>query len=262
MNDSPSIKELDQKIAALERENADIRQTLAQYRKNAEKYPAMSPSIDVQAGELAHDFNNILGIILGNTELALKDLPQWDPARAWLTEIKTATLRAIRIVKRIPGLSVKTDDNAMPADGEAGLEKDSFNLIASGKKGSERILFIDDEAAIVRLGKQMLASYGYAVTGSTDPIKALDAFKENPDFFDLVITDLIMPDMSGNLLVAELIKIRPNIPVIVCSGHADLIDSDITDQHGIKAFLAKPIRMIDLKNKVREVLDGSLSSGS
>jgi DNA-binding NtrC family response regulator len=70
-----------------------------------------------------------------------------------------------------------------------------------------------------------------------------------------VITDLTMPQMSGNQLIAEMIKIRPDIPVIVCSGHSDLIDSDITDQQGIKAFLAKPIRMIELKNKVREVLD-------
>lgn len=257
MNDRPSIKDLEQKIAELERENIQTRQSLAQYREKAEKYLSPHPSISVRAGELAHDFNNILGIILGNTELALRELPQWDPARDWLDEIKIATMRAIGIVHRIPGLPGKTDESRMPGDGEEGFEKDPSKKWASEKKGSERILFVDDEAAIARLGKQMLEYYGYAVTVSTDPVNALDVFGEDPNRFDLVITDLIMPTMSGSTLVAELIKIRSDIPVIVCSGHADLIDSKISEQRGIKAFLAKPIRMIDLNKKIREVLEGN-----
>ena len=254
MKESPSTKELERKIADLERENAQARQSIDRHRENVEKYLAILASMGLRAGELANDFNNILGIILGNTELALKDLPEWDPARAWLEEIKTATMRAISLVRRIPSFS-GADGIPLPISEEAGLEGDSLKQRASAKKGSERILFIDDEVAIVRLGKQMLASYGYVVTVSTDSLKALDVFREDPNLFDLVITDLVMPGMSGNQLVAELVKIRPDIPVIVCSGHADLIDSDITDQRGIKAFLAKPIRMIDLNNKVREVLD-------
>ena len=130
-----------------------------------------------------------------------------------------------------------------------------FNSSGAEKRGSERILFVDDEIALVRLGKQMLSHYGYKVTTCINPLKALEQFSAHPDQFDLVITDLTMPQMTGNQLIAEMIKIRPDIPVIVCSGHSDLIDSDITDQQGIKAFLAKPIRMIELKNKVREVLD-------
>lgn len=262
MKDTPSIKELERKIADLEQENAQARRALEQYRKAEEKHLAMTAPMGVRAGELAHDFNNILGIILGNTELALRELPQWDPARDWLAEIKTATMRAIAIVHRIPGLPGRTDESRVPADGDEGFEKNLLKKWASEKKGSERILFIDDEAAIVRLGKQMLEYYGYTVTVSVDPLKALEVFSEDPNRFDLVITDLIMPAMSGSILVEELINIRPGIPVIVCSGHADLIDSKITDQRGIKAFLAKPIRMIDLNRKIREVLDGSIASGS
>jgi len=369
-------------------------------------------AIGTLAGGVAHDFNNILGIILGNTEMALNDLPGWDPAHVWLAEIKTASLRAKEIVNRILTFSRKIDDkigpihlgqiirssmkllaamipssidiqlklsarqdiimadpvqvhqimmnlctNAYHAMREAGgkltvslatvkldsaqcaefnvpkigvyvrlsikdtghgmekeiadrifdpyfttkdfsmgsglglsvvhgivkslggivsvdseLEKGStfiilfpvadveiaeneFKKTDSIKKGSERILFIDDEIALARLGKQMLEHYGYSVTISVNPLKALDQFRQDPNQFDMVITDLTMPNMSGSKLVAEMMKIRSDIPVIVCSGHSDLIDSDITDQKGIKAFLAKPIRMIDLNNKIREVFD-------
>jgi len=256
MKESPSTKELDRKIADMERENAQARQSIDRHREDVEKYMAILASMSIRAGELANDFNNILGIILGNIELALKDLTEWDPAQAWLAEIKTATMRAISLVRRIPSFS-GADGIPLPVDEKAGLKKDPLKQRASAKKGSERILFVDDETAIARLGKQMLEHYGYAVTVNIDPVKALNVFREDPNLFDLVITDLVMPGMSGSQLVAELVKIRPDIPVIVCSGHADLIDSDITDQKGIKAFLAKPIRMIDLNNKVREVLDGS-----
>ena len=365
------------------------------------------------AGGVAHDFNNILGIIIGNTELALNDLPGWDPAHALLAEIKTASLRAEAIVKRILSFSRKIEDHIVPihlgptikesmkllaamipssieiklalaasrdtiladpvqihqvmmnictnayhamrgAGGQLsirlrtvsmdpvqrddpdakhpdeyvqlsiedtghGIEKDveerifdpyfttkdfsmgsglglsvvhgiveslggkisvksqpgkgskfdilfpvsdveisenEFKKTATIKTGSERILFIDDEIALARLGKQMLEHYGYTVTMSVNPLKALDLFRQDPNLFDMVITDLTMPNMSGNELIAEMIAIRPDIPVIICSGHSDLIDSDITDQKGIKAFLAKPVRMIDLNNKIREVFDG------
>jgi PAS domain S-box-containing protein len=370
-------------------------------------------AIGTLAGGVAHDFNNILGIILGNTELALRDLPGWDPAHVLLAEIKTASIRAEAIVKRILSFSRKIEDHIMPIhlgptikesmkllsamipssieiklmlaasrdtiladpvqihqvmmnictnayhamrgnggtltvrlrtlsmeqvkrdpsakhsgeyvqlsieDTGHGIEKEvidrifepyfttkdfsmgsglglsvvhgiveslggqisvksqpgkgstfdilfpvsddeisenAFKKTATIKTGTERILFIDDEIALARLGKQMLEHYGYTVTISVNPLKALDLFRQNPDQFDMVITDLTMPNMSGDELIAEMIKIRPDIPVIICSGHSDLIDSDITDQKGIKAFLAKPVRMIDLNKKIREVFDGA-----
>ena len=102
---------------------------------------------------------------------------------------------------------------------------------------------------------RILEKIGYKVTPASDVEAALTILSRVPEKFDLVITDLTMPQMTGNQLIAEMVKIRPTLPVIVCSGHSDLIDSVVTDQPGIKAFLAKPIRMIELKNKVREVLD-------
>jgi PAS domain S-box-containing protein len=374
-------------------------------------------AVGTLAGGVAHDFNNILGIILGNTELALDSLPGWDPAHVLLAEIKTASIRAEAIVKRILSFSRRIEDHIEPIhlaptikdsmkllaamipssieiqlalaasrdtiladpvqihqvmmnictnayhamrgsggqlsvrlktvnmdsalsedpndqksdeyvqltieDTGHGIEKEviekifdpyfttkdfsmgsglglsvvhgiveslggeisvksksgqgtrfdilfpvadveisenEFKKTPTTKTGSERILFIDDEIALARLGKQMLGHYGYTVTISVNPLKALDLFQQDPNQFDMVITDLTMPNMSGNELIAEMIAIRPDIPVIICSGHSDLIDSDITDQKGIKAFLAKPVRMIDLNNKIREVFDGNTGS--
>ena len=368
-------------------------------------------AIRTLASGIAHDFNNVLGIILGNTEMALNDLPSWDPSRSFLSEIKTTTLRAKGIVKRIRACAQNTDERGLsihlnqvlqesvrviqetiPAfinfrqdmdaphdfvradsvqihqvlmnlctnacdamhetsgvlsirlrnvvldervyenfhvkapgiyiklnieDTGGGIEKDIADRVfdpyfsswdfrkgsglglsevrgileslegeiafksSPGKgtvftillpvaeadelptpqevpfvKGSEKILFVDDEIALARLGKQMLEHYGYTVTISIDPLKALELFRQHPDQFDMVITDLTMPNMTGDQMVAEMVKIKPDLPVIACSGYSDLIDSDITDQKGIKAFLAKPVRMVDLKNKVREVFDG------
>jgi CheY-like chemotaxis protein/anti-sigma regulatory factor (Ser/Thr protein kinase) len=157
-------------------------------------------------------------------------------------------------VKSQPGKG-STFDILFPVSDDE-ISENAFKKTATIKTGTERILFIDDEIALARLGKQMLEHYGYTVTISVNPLKALDLFRQNPDQFDMVITDLTMPNMSGDELIAEMIKIRPDIPVIICSGHSDLIDSDITDQKGIKAFLAKPVRMIDLNKKIREVFDG------
>ncbi|MEZ4577946.1 MAG: response regulator [Desulfobacterales bacterium] len=397
-------KELEQRVQELEQSLAESQKALAacQEKENRALLFQKVSAIPALAGNVAHDFNNILGIILGNTELALNDLPQWDPAHVWLVEIKTASLRAQRIVRQMLAFSkniadrkgpvhfkkvvenaisrlavlmpstvhmhplpdmeqdiiladpaaldqalrqactavfggrqpsppeklhirleaatlhpdqvsqvtvaasgnyaclrVFDDDNAsydeindaaegpdadlsaartiiedhggvlavqIPAKSTPVLEillplvdvranKSEATPSGAEKRGSERILFVDDEIALVRLGKQMLSHYGYTVTTFINPLKALEEFRAHPDHFDLVITDLTMPQMTGNQLIAEMVKIRPTLPVIVCSGHSDLIDSEVTDQPGIKAFFAKPIRMIELKNKVWEVLN-------
>ncbi|MCP5054400.1 MAG: response regulator, partial [bacterium] len=93
---------------------------------------------------------------------------------------------------------------------------------AQTKGGNERILFIDNEPTLVELGQEILEHLGYKVTGSTSSIKALEDFKNNPEQFDLVITDFIMPGLSGIQLAQHLFKIRPDIPVILCTGFSEL----------------------------------------
>lgn len=123
--------------------------------------------------------------------------------------------------------------------------------------GTETILFVDDEAPIVKMGKQILQRLGYAVTTRTSSLAALELFREKYDEFELVITDMTMPDMTGDKLAIELIKIRPDIPVIMCTGYSKGISEETTSQIGIRAFAYKPMVMADLAKTIRDVLDES-----
>ncbi|MCG6881824.1 MAG: PAS domain S-box protein [Deltaproteobacteria bacterium] len=364
------------------------------------------------AGGIAHEFNNVLGIILGNAELALDDVPDWNPARECLKEIRTASLRAREVVRQILSFARKTmrrlkpvkintiveeslklvrasiptmvdiqsnipsepkmilgdptdihqivinlctnASHAMRGTGgvlEVGISevrlnekeathyedvkpgdflkltvKDSgtgitpevlekvfepyfttkefgegtgmglavvYGLVKKCKgaidirstvgegttieilfpkieedaptasttegelpKGNETILLVDDDASIVRMVSQMLERLGYCVEGMTDSVAALEGFRSNPDGFDLVITDTSMPKMSGDQLAAELIKVRENIPILLCTGHSDTIDEEKAKQMGIRGFAMKPLDKRKLARAVRMALDG------
>jgi PAS domain S-box-containing protein len=121
--------------------------------------------------------------------------------------------------------------------------------------GIERILFIDDEPAIVNMGKQILKSLGYDVTTRTSSIEALELFKAQKDRFDLVITDMTMPQMTGDNLSRELMSIRPDIPVILCTGFSTRIDEKQAMDMGIRAFVSKPILKSEIAETIRGVLD-------
>ena len=368
------------------------------------------------SGGIAHEFNNILGIIIGNTELAIDDVPEWNPAKDCLEEIRTASLRAKDVVRQIMSFSRKTPATRKPIqistiiqeslklmratiptnieirqeilckdemilanpteinqilmnlcsnsvhamEGETGVLKvrlettvlddrsaAQYNGLTSGEyvkltvkdngsgidpkliglifdpyfttkdvdkglgmglavvygivkkhdgairvnskvgkgttvevlfpvtketaqiekevskdlpRGTERILFVDDEASLVKLVTQMLERQGYEVVGKTSSTEALKLFQEESDKFDLVITDMAMPDMPGDRLAQELIKIRPTIPVIICTGHSDRMDEGKAMKSGIAAYAMKPLVKTDLVNTVRRVLDKSKGS--
>jgi CheY-like chemotaxis protein len=121
--------------------------------------------------------------------------------------------------------------------------------------GTERILFIDDETALVNLAVKMLGNLGYKVVGKTSSVEALKLFKENPDQFDLVITDMTMPGITGDRLAHQLMDIRHNIPIILCTGYSDHITGEIAKQIGIRKFIMKPLIMKELAEIIRTVLD-------
>ncbi len=368
------------------------------------------------SGGIAHEFNNILGIIIGNTELAIDDVPEWNPAKDCLEEIRTASLRAKDVVRQIMSFSRKTPATRKPIqistiiqeslklmratiptnieirqeilcndemilanpteinqilmnlcsnsvhamEGETGVLKvrlettvlddrsaAQYNGLTSGEyvkltvkdngsgidpkliglifdpyfttkdvdkglgmglavvygivkkhdgairvnskvgkgttvevlfpvtketaqiekevskdlpRGTERILFVDDEASLVKMVTQMLERQGYEVVGKTSSTEALKLFQEEPEKFDLVITDMAMPEMPGDRLAQELIKIRPTIPVIICTGHSDRMDEGKAMKSGIAAYAMKPLVKTDLVNTVRRVLDKSKGS--
>ena len=367
-------------------------------------------AIGTLAGGIAHDINNILGIILGNTELAMDDIPDWNPARLNLEEARIASLRAKDIVRQLLSFARKTEmekkptniipivkesfkllrssiptsieirlkiskdvdtiiadptqinqilinlctnaDHAMPDGGiieiilnnieldEANTARHSdlhpgryvnltvtdtghgisqevvdrifdpyFTTKEVGKgtgmglsvvhgivkkhngaitvksepgkgtsfsiffpaveeneviesepteklpTGNEKILFIDDEPSIVKMTRQMLERLGYKVETKMSSIEALELFRSKPDQFDLIITDMTMPSMTGDKLVKEILNIRPDIPTIICTGFSDKIDAEKATEIGAAEYVEKPVDKRNLAFKVRSVLD-------
>ena len=368
-------------------------------------------SIGTLTGGVAHDFNNILGIIVGNTELALDDVPEWNPAHSNLEEIKTASLRASKIVKQLLSFSRKTDQKLQPIEiafvikdalkfmrstipttidiqqdiqvtdetiladptqinqvmmnlcinASQAMEQTGGNLTVNMEKvilddnsakdypdlrngeyvkvtvsdtgagidpeiierifdpyfttkevgkgsgmglsvvlgiinnhngaisvdskpgkgttfsilfpvaaekpeiekdtteelplGSETVLFVDDEESIVKVVPRMLERLGYQVKIALTPQDALAQFSADPKHFDLVITDMTMPQMTGVILSEKIMGIRPDIPVIICTGHSDMIDEERAKQLGIAAYVMKPIIMTEIAKTIRKVLD-------
>lgn len=367
-------------------------------------------AIGTLSGGIAHDFNNIISIVMGNTELALDDVPEGNPAHSYLEEIQRASFRARDVVRQLLSFARKTElerkpikiipviidtikllratipmnieirqnikdtfDNvladstqihqilinlctnayhAMPDGGilEIGLEnveldgetvsqypdinpgryvnlevsdtghgipkkeidcifdpyyttkefgkgtgmglsvvhgivKSHGGVISVDSKlgqgttfsillpviekesvyefetdeelptGSESILFIDDEESIVFVGRNRLERLGYKVETQMNPVEALKLFRNSPDRFDLVITDMTMPEMNGEQLAKVILKIRPDVPIILCTGFSEKINDEKAKEIGIRRFIEKPINRSELANLVRQVLD-------
>ena len=368
-------------------------------------------SIGTMAGGIAHDFNNILAIIVGNTEMAIKDVPEWNQGRQNLEEVIKASLRARDMVKQILAFSRQTEVEQKPmrirpivedslrlirsttpttieiredysvrsdtvhgdptqisqvllnlctnathamrekggvldvslrntefdqntaalhqdltagkfvvlavSDSGHGMEPEiaervfdpyfttkevgegsgmglsvvhgivkdhggavrvesepgkgsSFEVFLPVQvrdvepasepldplpTGSEHILFVDDEQALADLGKRMLQHLGYQVTARTSCIEALESFKAQPDKYDLLVTDMTMPNMTGKDLSQELLRIRPGYPIVLCTGFSEMITEDSAKQMGIKAFVMKPLVMREIAETVRRILD-------
>ena len=367
-------------------------------------------SIGTLAGGIAHDFNNILGIIIGNTELAIDDVPEWNPAKQNLEEIRIASLRTKDVVQQLlsfarktklakkptniipivkeslkllrssiptsveirqniaknidtiladptqinqvlinlftnaahampeggivevtlknveldevtatqyPGLNLGRYVNLTVSDTGQGIPQEEMGRIFDpyfttkeigkgtglglsvvhgivkehngliivkselGKgttfsiffpaveeeaivkteideklpSGNERILLIDDEESLVKTWHQRLERLGYKVEATTSPIEALELFRSRSDQFDLVITDLTMPKMTGDKLVKEILYIRPDVPIILCTGFSEKIDEKKATAIGAAGYIEKPLDKRDFAIKIRKVLD-------
>lgn len=368
-------------------------------------------TIGTMAGGIAHDFNNILYIITGNAELAMDDIPEWNPVYKNLKKIKEVSLRAAAIVKQILDFSLKKDQDLKPV-GAVSIINDAIKLLRStipasivikkqlpdteisilgdptqlqqimmnlcinasqmmestggileiileilqvdnkeawkypdlspgkylqivvkdngpgidsgiidrifdpyfttkevGKgsgmglavvrgivknhngvitvvsqlgegstftvyfpiskeqpakevksysripRGEESIIFVDDEEYIAAMFGESLKRLGYKVETKTNPIEVIEMFESNPDHFDLIISDMTMPQMSGVTLSERLKAVRSDIPVIICTGHSSLIDEEKAKTLGIEGFILKPVLLQDIARAIRDVLD-------
>lgn len=124
-------------------------------------------------------------------------------------------------------------------------------------RGHERILFVDDEEAIVKLGGRMLERLGYRVNAFTSAVDAFERFREDPEQFDLVFTDMTMPHMTGDKLAQRIKGLRKDIPVMIATGFNEQMNEEKAREMGIKALVTKPLILQDLAETIREVLDGS-----
>ena len=124
-------------------------------------------------------------------------------------------------------------------------------------RGSERILFVDDEEAVLDMVKKILTRLGYEVEVFQSSVNAIKSFEAQPEKYDLIITDQSMPYVSGENTAIELMNIRPDVPIILCTGYSELISEDKAKAIGIKAFLMKPIEKSVFAKTIRDVLDQS-----
>ena len=133
-----------------------------------------------------------------------------------------------------------------PANGES----------SSFAGGTERILFVDDEEQLVELGERIFSSLHYRVTTSLNSLEAVELFRRQPDAFDLVITDYTMPHMTGLDLTRAILRIRPEIPVVLCTGYSEMVTEEMAKKAGIRAFVMKPLSRRNLAEVIRSVFDG------
>jgi len=123
-------------------------------------------------------------------------------------------------------------------------------------EGTERILFVDDEEMLVRLGRRHLQDLGYQVSGHTNSTEALADFHQTPERFDLIITDQTMPNLTGTELARKIREVRPNLPVILITGFSTGLTVAQAEAVGVHTCLLKPVVAGDLGFAVRRAIDG------
>ena len=136
------------------------------------------------------------------------------------------------------------------AEPRTSTDKNTFSL-----EGNEKIMFVDDEETIRNISSELLGRYGYQITLCKDGLEAYGEFKKNPYEFDLLITDMTMPGLTGDKLATKILKIRPDFPIILSTGYSENISEADAIKIGIRKYVQKPIAIQDLIFLVRKILD-------
>lgn len=133
---------------------------------------------------------------------------------------------------------------------EQGVSESFMSVLGN----NAHILFVDDEVAIMGLAEKVFSQYGYRISTFSDPLQALQSFTAEPEQYDLLITDMTMPHMTGDRLAQEVLQIRPDFPVILCTGYSEKINKEKAGTIGIKKYIPKPLVMSKLVQSVYQLL--------
>ncbi len=177
-------------------------------------------------------------------------------AHGGLIRVESETNRGAKFEVLLPAMTQETKE-AYPS-----VPSQMPPLQARNLRGNERILFVDDERMIAYLEQTLLEELGYDVRAFTSSTEALDAFQEDPDAFDLVVTDLSMPQLTGTAFAREILTLRPDVPIILCSGFYDADTTERVHKLGIREFIKKPISTEELAKTIRRLLDSYKNGNS
>ncbi len=142
----------------------------------------------------------------------------------------------------------------LPCTAFLALPEVTVSVTSASYFGEGRVMFVDDEVSIARWGKDMLEALGYQVEIFTNASEALDSFTQNPDRFDVLVTDQTMPSMTGEMLAKQVIRLRPSFPVILCSGFSYTMNEKKAEAMGLKAYLTKPVLMDEMARALQAAI--------
>lgn len=208
-------------------------------------------SLRGSARRIAHDFNNTLGTIMGNLELVRMDLDPNHPATESVGEIRKATERAKNLVTELLAIA------GAPLDSSASPSVSAPASPPPDRGNGQHILYLDDEEPLVFLATNLLKRLGYRVTGFTHADKALAAFQADPMQYDLVVTDFNLPNSSGLEIAAQLLAIRPEIPIILASGEVSGTLTRQAQLAGVRHVVYKPNTVDDLCRAIHRLASGT-----
>lgn len=241
-------------------------------------------AVGTLARGVAHDFNNILGALAGYAELALEQAGEGTELRSDVEQILRAAGRASDLVASLlalggqpaggpagvqPGDSVREDGGTMPIESAPGeeapvraylprqvpaRERGAAAPCEIARGSGERVLLVDDERALAELGRRRLEELGYRPTVFSDAQRALEAFRQRPGEFDLLVTDQIMPHLTGVDLAREVHRIRPDLAVLLVSAYGDAARAEALATAGIRSVLGKPASPEAFASAVRDAL--------
>lgn len=202
-----------------------------------------------------HALNNVLAVIQLNATMAGENLASGKALEGEFEEITAAVARGKQMLEELSALlDAGSAKGSMEVSGPVPLSRPRSSAEARAEAdGAKRILFVDDEKELAQLGQRLLIKKGYQVDFFTDSTAAYEVFAADPQGFDLVITDQNMPGMNGIQLAGKILRLRPDIPILVCTGYSTGFSRWNFQEHGFSELLVKPYQPAELLSAIRTI---------